>query len=208
MAPYLHECGGDQAKALRLYQWNVLVSGALYEALALAEVVLRNAIHDELTAWHTRQELPGTWLDAPRNLLEKRARIDIATAYERAARGRRPAGDSGRNTRPNSPVGAIVAELNFGFWRFLPAARYEHTLWRDAIRHGFPGARGDRTRIERPVRRLHQVRNRIAHLEPVFARDLLNDEQDIDRVLRSVCHDTAQWAAKLRRVKGIVAARP
>ncbi len=101
-----------------------------------------------------------------------------------------------------------MAELNFGFWRYLLAPRYEHTLWLHAIRHGFPQVDGARERIFKPISRLHLVRNRIAHLEPIHSRDLMRDDRDIDEVIRAVCPKTADWAASRRRLRALAATRP
>jgi len=207
MAPYLAAAHGDKQRAVRLYEWNVAASGALYEGLAFLEVVVRNAVHDQMTAWHGAQLLPGTWLDDPNGLLEPRAQDDIRTARERAERIQRGGRRSAAPTPP-PPVGAVVAELNFGFWRYLLASRYEHTLWLRAVRHGFPRVAGMRDRVFRPMSRLHMVRNRIAHLEPIHGRDLVLDDRDIDQVIRAVCPKTAAWAASHRRLKALATTRP
>lgn len=34
LAPYLHTTGGDLLRAVNLYEWNLAVSGALYEPWA------------------------------------------------------------------------------------------------------------------------------------------------------------------------------
>jgi hypothetical protein len=206
MATYLLVAQGDKGRALALYEWNIRASGALYEALALVEVVLRNTIHDQLTEWHLREGRASTWLDDVDRLLEQRARDDIAAARRRVERWRRVAG-APAPTRRNPPAGAVVAELGFGFWRFLLASRYEHSLWLHALRNGFPGVR-DRRAIEAPVRRLHEVRNRIAHLEPVLKRDLARDEADVSKVLRAICPDTERWATSLSRIRSVGACRP
>ncbi|WP_143261544.1 Abi family protein [Allokutzneria sp. NRRL B-24872] len=206
LAPYVFACGDDQAHALRLYEWNIELSGALYEALAVVEVVVRNVIHDELTAWHTSRGLPGTWLDDPQRQLGEPARRDLAKAKERAQQWRTVRGVR-EATRPDPPPGAIIAELSFGFWSFLLAAQYEHTLWTPSIRHGFPGT-NKRELVQRPLRRLHQIRNRIAHLEPVHARNHEADERDMHTVLHLACPETANWARSMRRIAEIASKRP
>ena len=67
LAPYVAACQGNQAVALRLYEWNLSVSGAFYEALGIVEVALRNALHQRLTDRHGH--LPGHWYDDPAGLL-------------------------------------------------------------------------------------------------------------------------------------------
>lgn len=198
LATYLTAAGGDQARAVALYEWNLVASSALYRALAVVEIAVRNAIHEQLSRWHAKEGRRDTWLHDPAKLLEERARTDIRQARKRAQRG----------GRGSANVGSIVAELSFGFWNFLLAARYEHTLWTPAIRFGFPHAGGARQRVAEPVSRLYQARNRIAHLEPVITRDLLADDDDISRVLRTICASTARWASSLRDLRAVARARP
>ena len=52
LAPYLAAVDGNRRQAIRLYQWNIALSGAVYEALHVVEVVLRNAIDAQLCAWN------------------------------------------------------------------------------------------------------------------------------------------------------------
>ncbi|MDR1999771.1 MAG: hypothetical protein LBQ06_07550, partial [Frankiaceae bacterium] len=54
IAPHLTVTGGA-ADALALYRWNLELSGELHQSIALAEVVLRNAIDAQLRAWNARQ---------------------------------------------------------------------------------------------------------------------------------------------------------
>jgi hypothetical protein len=91
------------------------------------------------------------------------------------------------------PSGKIVAELPFGFWRYLLAKRYSATLW-PAIRHGFPQLPGrDRARLERPVIRLHQLRNRIAHHEPLIRENLPARLADLEYILDAIDPALRRW---------------
>lgn len=53
--------GNDAATAIRLYAWNVRVASALMEMLGHVEVIVRNAIHRELTAAHAASGRAGEW---------------------------------------------------------------------------------------------------------------------------------------------------
>lgn len=117
LQPYRRACGDDLPAAVRPYEWNVTASGAFYEALSIAEVVLRNALHAQLTAFHAT--LAGHWYDDPMGVLSEAARDDITTARARVQR-------LGRSETP----GRILAELNLSFWKFLLAKRYETSLWK------------------------------------------------------------------------------
>lgn len=103
----------------------------------------------------------------------------------------------------------MVAELNFGFWKFLLAKRYEATLWTGHLRHAFPNLRPQRrATVYRALDELHTVRNRIAHHEPIHSRDLIADTRTIHRLLDWIDHDVHAWAVALSRLRPIIAARP
>jgi hypothetical protein len=54
----------------------------------------------------------------------------------------------------------------------VPGA-YRSTLWVPCLRHLFAGAK--REQIEGEIAALHVLRNRIAHHEPIYERDLTKD---------------------------------
>lgn len=195
LAPY-QAAAGSQRAAVDLYRWNIAVSAAVYEGLHLLEVVLRNAMHDQLVIWHQRTGNSDSWIDDRAGILEDRARKDIATARA-------------RTRKPSPTEGHAVAELTFGFWRFLLARRYQDNLWRLAVRHAFPHLQPQtRSVVEKPLISLHKLRNRIAHLEPVHRRDLLADRQDILTVLGYICPDTRDWYQTGCRIPDTVKDRP
>lgn len=116
LGPYLRASNGDSTQAIRLYEWNLQVSAAFFESLSIVEVSLRNALSAQLAAHHG--SLVGQWYDDPLSVFSQEASDDIAKARGRV-----------RNLgRPETP-GRVIAELNFSFWRYLLARRYEATLW-------------------------------------------------------------------------------
>lgn len=195
LAPYLRVTNGELAGAIRLYEWNLAVSGAFYEALGVLEVVLRNAVCEQLVAHHGTQV--GHWYDDPLGVFSDRAADDIAAARKRVAK-------MGRGESP----GRVIAELNFGFWTFLFARRYESTLWTSYLRHSFPNLQPQRRDTAyRALAVLHTLRNRIAHHEPIHTRALSADMLAIYRVLDWIDTDVRTWAASLSRLQQIIAAR-
>lgn len=177
LAPYLRAAGGDLTRAVRLYEWNLSVSGALYEALGT---------------------LAGYWYDDPLGVLSDFAHEDIAAARRRV-----------RKLRRSETPGRVIAELNFGFWKFLLAKRYEATLWTGHLRHGFPNLQPQsRATVYRALDDLHTVRNRVAHHEPIHSRDLTADTLTIYRLLDWIDADIRTWAVTLSRLQPIIAAHP
>lgn len=186
--------GGNLLQALDLYKWNIALSGALFEAIAVVEVVVRNEIDNNLTAW--AQLLGADWMDiAP---LDEKGRADIAKARS-------------RNTK-NPSHGKVLAELNFGFWRFLVANRYLHTIWIPTMNSAFPhlgGHPGERREVvERSIERLWFLRNRIGHHEPIHTRNVDRDIASMTSLLDWICPDTSSWATDQRRVQDILLQRP
>ncbi|MBA4607741.1 hypothetical protein H1W00_04555 [Aeromicrobium sp. Marseille-Q0843] len=156
----------DLGEAIRLYEWNVEASASLMATTGMVEVIVRNALDERLAEWAAARG-KGPWFDlAP---LDQRGRRDIVKARERASkRGREPV-----------VHGKVVAELSFGFWRYLVARRYHASLWVPALHRAFPQGHADlrerRRQVEDRLTSLTIVRNRAAHHEPIHRRNLLSD---------------------------------
>ena len=90
---------------------------------------------------------------------------------------------SGYRTKLRPDVGRsgdVVAELKFAFWVGLPSAQSDATPWRRAICKGFQTGSGrKRSDVHGRFNMLRRFRNRIAHHEPVFRRDLSVDHAEI-----------------------------
>jgi hypothetical protein len=55
---------------------------------------------------------------------------------------------------------------------------------------------------------LRDLRNRIAHHEPIFSRDLAADDRTILEVIGWMCADTRAWVVHHSEVPAILADRP
>jgi hypothetical protein len=64
----------------------------------------------------------------------------------------------------------VIAELTFGFWRYLSTTAHHHPLWIPYLHNAFTPSTA-RQAVDAPVGRLHQLRNRIAHHEPLLRRN-------------------------------------
>jgi hypothetical protein len=104
----------------------------------------------------------------------------------------------------------LVAELNMGFWLGLLTKRYETTLWIPHLRHAFPRHPNPFTRqlTYECVDRIRNLRNRIAHHEPIFERTLPNDYDAILALVDWICNDTAGWIQRNSRFHQVWANRP
>lgn len=210
LAPYTAEAGTTTG-AIKLYRWNLELSGALHEALGVVEVVLRNAIDRELQIWNTsRPTLPGNapygtnWVEHPARPLEgilnprgrgsqPKSTYDSAFDRARADSNFRDPSHPRHGASPNHDD--IVAHITFGTWvKLLPNRRDrqgqigpgpQRGLWNNALRHSFPH-QSDPLVIARWVTRLHRLRNRIAHVEPLLGTDVISYHRSAARLLRAV----------------------
>ncbi|MYS32599.1 Abi-like protein [Streptomyces sp. KhCrAH-43] len=195
--PYLTACTGDSAAALALYRWNSDLAAAFFEPLGHLEIMLRNALDARLVARQQRRGRTTEWYDDRQVPLSGKARSDIAQAQERAGRG-----------GTTVPHGKVIAELSFGFWRFLLARQYKTNLWPD-LAGAFPHAPNRAlTTVEDPVKRLHKFRNRIAHHEGIWHLPLEARRNDIQTVLGFIAPAAATWVSDASRIDDVLARRP
>lgn len=196
MGPYRAAVGGGLANALSLYEWNAEIAGAWWSVIGDLEVLMRNAMHEQLTAWSIRTHAEPRWYLDPGRVFSEEARRVIAQA-------RRQARAAGARETP----GKVVAELSFGFWRFLLASRYERSLWRVSLYRAWPG-QGLRREAHDAVHGIHGLRNRIAHHEPVHGRPLRALHETALKAAAWICPVTAEWIGRRSRVPELLARRP
>ena len=165
-ATYLAAAGGDRRRAFDLYEWNARVAGAFFRDLAHLEVALRNA-YDTAIVTHTAPSLPH-WTQDPYRLFPVQMRTaNDGTQFDANATARKQLQDAARKIGANQPPGKTIAELSFGFWRYLSTGARHTPLWIPYLHHAFtPGT--SRPAVDRPVADLHRFRNRIAHHEPLL----------------------------------------
>jgi hypothetical protein len=203
---YLSSAQGDLPGALALYDWNIAVGAALYEDIGRLEVVFRNAVDSALVAYGTAKGWPTVWYLRKQLFPGKqggRALTDIS-------------GARGRAYLPAAPEvhGKVIAELSFGFWRYLCTAPYHTSMWVPALAAVFPhhpepgNARIVRRDVERRIQRVHFLRNRIAHHEPIHQRDLAQDRAGILDVCGWICGETRTWLESTTRSDLVLTQRP
>ncbi len=206
LGSYLTAANDDLARAIDLYDWNTSVSGALYEDLGRLEIVFRNTVDQALTAYGAERGWATPWYTRPSlfpGRQGERALSDIAAARRRSTLRRRP-----------EVHGNVIAELNFGFWRFLCTPPYLTSLWVPALAAGFPNhpsagdARAVRASIADRMQQLHFLRNRIAHHEPIHHRPLARDVAALLDVGGWMCEQTRRWIEQNSRTTDVLTRRP
>lgn len=192
LSPYLVETLSDIEKALQLYVWNVALSSAFYGPLGVLEIVLRNAIHRELSIafgpqWHDAHGFLG---------IDARFNAAVARAKGHVAANRRPM------TTPR-----LVAALSFGFWVNLLRPDYMRSLWWPCIHRAFP-AGSKRSAVLGMFEPLQKFRNRVAHHEPIFHKNPHAQYQNLLLSLRILAPRIAPWVAHHSTVPQILKRSP
>lgn len=100
----------------------------------------------------------------------------------------------------------IVAELKFAFWVGLLGPGYDATIWRKTLHRGFANGGGKkRQTVHSRFNAIRRLRNRIAHHEPIFTRDVAQDHADALEAIGWMCIDTMAWTAHHSRLLDVLA---
>jgi hypothetical protein len=176
-ARYSNASNGDEEKAIELYHWNARLSQAMYLPLQMWEVGLRNKLNTFLQ-WKYSQDWPNT-LPSKRVLTNNELRR-LSETIERQKQHR---------NLTSVPTGAVVADLSAGFWVALLGARYDLAFsWRYNLQRIFP----QDPKLKRDVAweicdDLLDLRNRVAHHEPIYTLPIEEWRADLDYLLGAMC---------------------
>lgn len=189
MDRYLADCGGDVELAQRLIAWNLAMSAAMHQSLHLFEVLLRNAMSEQLEVWNDAQGHSRAWLLTPDPRLKKL--LSEATLKNALSRSAGIAKDAGR-ARTNDDV---LAQMTMGTWRFLLPSNSsvpKQRLWDTALVYAFPGWVGTWEPLVRKVETIYALRNRVAHLEPIHRTNLRAARKDMRTVTQAIDVDAGR----------------
>lgn len=119
-----------------------------------------------------------------------------------------------------------LAHVTFGLWpRLFPDARLENVdlntvspadrrkeaakriVWTQAVSHAFPG-QGRSYTVVHWVTRIHELRNRVAHHEPLILTDVASYHRTAARLLRAVDPSVGDWYAGISRVPRLLRSCP
>lgn len=197
-ATYIKACGGDKAQAMALYGWNARVAAALVLPSHFAEIAVRNAAADAIATNHG-QNWP--W-DA-----------GFERTLPSSGQGYSPRKDLVSARKWHTTTGKVIAELKFVFWQKIFTARHDPHLWNPHILGLFPNASNMtaaqlRERIYDDLEVIRRLRNRIAHHEPIFTRNLEDDLMRILELIELRSTPTLDWVMDMEDVSGLLDERP
>lgn len=200
-ATYLQATGNHRADALALYQWNLELSAAFIVPLQICEVAVRNGVVEVLEKVHGAN---WPWsngfirsLPVPKKPWHYNPQTDLRTVAARMP-----------------TAGKVVAELKFAFWEKTFTAGQDNRLWFPHMRTAFPGipaarsipmARADAFAA---LQALRELRNRIAHHEPIFTRDVAVEYQRIYQMVQWRNPTAAAWMDRIQKVMALISLGP
>lgn len=188
----LYRLTGNSRAAIEFHQKTLSLGADLMAIIAVIEIALRNSICENLgqhfgqPGWLLNPSLSFHWKESERAKIEqaldsaRRAEYSKLSQIDKHALDG-PAFPNGRpahlpHTRRSKlrrahiqvTDGKIIAELSFYIWKRLCSPDYEHTLWKPTLKRVFPNKRVKRADVADNLEILYQVRNRLAHHEPVL----------------------------------------
>lgn len=144
----------SRREAIKLYALNARLSKHIHELIGGFEVALRNAVSASISAHHKRDD----WYRTRKfvMLLAPARRENLRDVRKRLAAERR-----------EERTGRIVAGLTFHFWVAMHENKYRDTVWTPHLHRLWP--RGENIKqIHKDLLKIRDLRNRIAHFEPIF----------------------------------------
>lgn len=195
---YVTAAGGDAVRAVKLYGWNARVSAALMLPAHFAEVTTRNAVDEALTGvYGARWPWNPTFVQSLPNPKGKgynpRRNLQVVAGHE-------------------PTTGKVIAELKFVFWQTMFTARHDGRVWGPHIAALFPNAtiaaKPLRSRVYDDLDAIRQLRNRIAHHEPIFTRDLTKDLARMLELVDLRSTATSTWLRAMEDATTTLAERP
>ena len=186
-------------RSLALYLWNVEVAAAFFVPLNTCEVAIRNAVSDALTVRYGRR---WPWSSGFRQSLPN------------PAQGYNPRSNLAGVARNHSSTGKVIPEVKFVFWQSMFTSRHDQRLWDSELHTILPNAplgsttAALRERVYDDLDRIRLLRNRIAHHEPIFTRDLASDLAAITDLVALRSGPSTDLLRRCERVTSLLGQRP
>ena len=190
MKRYLIACHNDTKKAMSLYRFNIKLSQEMFPIIGCFEVALRNKIDAEM-----KKHYGGNWLRdsiLPNGIFSYDARVDgtrkiITKVYNNL-----------QITHKYSHS-RLLTEMDFGIWKFM-FNNVQYRLAGRCLLNIFPNKPTSNRKLKynnayvfNELDCVNQIRNRIAHHEPIcFGNSTNIDTQIVIHCYNSITH-LFQW---------------
>ena len=154
----------NDSEALRRYRYNLNLSSAIFEAISVFEVVLRNSIVMSWQSHFKDTNWPSSKLNIPTTKKYEHTLGDVEKAIRKVSRRKK----AGHNN------GDVISELTFGFWLYCFDAKFDYInkfIIKNIFTHDkerTPNLIADVRRIKAELIPIWKLRNRVSHHEPIF----------------------------------------
>ncbi len=161
MSRYITACSNDTRKAMTLYRLNLKLSQELFTIISCFEIALRNAIDI-----HYRSVYGIDWL---RDSVTQDGIFDNIRCRKTGQIITRALTKLDRNYTHSK----LIAEMDFGFWRYLFSQPQFHSGGQSLLRifpakpTSTPTNQYNHKYVFNELEKINDIRNRIAHHEPV-----------------------------------------
>lgn len=185
--------------ALALYAWNAQVSAAMLAPLHVCEVVVRNAVSDAVSAVYG-----ANWPWS----------ATFVTSLPNPTSGFSAAKELTQARNFKATTGKVIPELKFVFWQTMFTSRFDGRIWTPHLRAVMPhldpakSVQQLRGLIYTELEQLRNLRNRIAHHEPIFTRNLSDDFQKIHDLISFRCPITSGWMSANQQATALINGKP
>ncbi len=199
-ATYARACQNNTLNALRLYHWNAQISASFLFPLHIFEICVRNGAANAIESYYNNR---WPWAQAFELSLPDPVRPNFS-----------PRRELGYARRNQVSAGKVIADLKFAFWVSMYTSRHEGRLWTAHLNREFPNfpigtsVSAARKKIHDAADQIRELRNRIAHHEPIFGRDLVGDYNAIFEIVSYKCASTAAWMNRSQHVSNLLTLRP
>lgn len=162
MSRYFNACGGNTKKAMTLYRLNLRLSQELLTVISCFEVALRNAVNTQCLSFGNDWLRDGAHVGGGGIFDNHNCRLTATNIN-----------DAVRKLNHNYSHNKLVAELGFGFWRYMFAQHQYTAAGRNLLRifpakpTSTPAIQYNHTYVFNQLAQINNIRNRIAHHEPI-----------------------------------------
>ncbi|WP_345229747.1 Abi family protein [Olivibacter ginsenosidimutans] len=158
---YLNACDGNSRKAMTLYRKNLRLSQELFTVISCFEIALRNRINQVYSTaygydWLRDSSVAGGIFD---NTNCRHTKNIILLSMRRLL--------------PHYSPAKLLAEMDFGFWRYLFAQPQFHAGGKILLKifpakpTTTPAIQYNHSYVFNQLGKINELRNRIAHHEPI-----------------------------------------
>jgi hypothetical protein len=161
MYRYLMACGGNPRRTMTLYRLNLRLAGEFLSVISLMEIAFRNAVNN-----HCLPLLGNDWL---RDAANAGGVFDNGKCWETV----NAINDTILFLNGRYTHNKLVAELGFGFWRYL-FAKHQYSATGKTLLAIFPAHppttplfNFNQDFVFNHLKSINNLRNRVAHHEPI-----------------------------------------